>query len=224
RGAGAAYTPWQEPGAAGVSVSRGDPRERGNQPAEHAASFLQCSAHARGGDLDLGLPRCRWHRAGVCRPAPFPARGRGDPYARSRRTRSAIAGGSRAGRCRRWQRGRARNHAGAAGSLPRTLQATYPRDRSVLPQIRLGLSAGIHGNPLRRPDVEDAAGRGLVAVSLHELPASAAAAVMLAIAAVMLLLYLLRPAARRMTVSSMVIWRLVLRTRKPTPDRLRWWV
>jgi hypothetical protein len=47
---------------------------------------------------------------------------------------------------------------------------------------------------------------------------------LLAVAVMVLLLYLLKPAARRMAVPSMVIWRLVLRTRKPTPDRLRWWL
>ena len=61
-------------------------------------------------------------------------------------------------------------------------------------------------------------------MSLQGLPALTAAAVLLAVAVMVLLLYLLKPAARRMAVPSMVIWRLVLRTRKSTPDRLRWWL
>jgi hypothetical protein len=61
-------------------------------------------------------------------------------------------------------------------------------------------------------------------VSLQGWSAQAAGAVMLAVAALVLLLYLLKPASRRLVVPSMVIWRLVLRTRKPTPDRLRWWL
>jgi Ca-activated chloride channel homolog len=52
----------------------------------------------------------------------------------------------------------------------------------------------------------------------------AAAVALLGVAALVLLLYLLKPASRRLVVPSMVIWRLVLRTRKPTPDRLRWWL
>ena len=56
------------------------------------------------------------------------------------------------------------------------------------------------------------------------LSALAAAVAMLGVAALVLLLYLLKPASRRLVVPSMVIWRLVLRTRKPTPDRLRWWL
>lgn len=61
-------------------------------------------------------------------------------------------------------------------------------------------------------------------MSLQGLPALTAAGVLLAVAVMVLLLYLLKPAARRLAVPSMVIWRLVLRTRKPTPDRLRWWL
>ena len=54
--------------------------------------------------------------------------------------------------------------------------------------------------------------------------ALAAAGAMLVAGALVLLLYLLKPASRNLVVSSMVIWRLVLRTRKRTPDRLRWWL
>lgn len=56
------------------------------------------------------------------------------------------------------------------------------------------------------------------------LPATAAAWALVAVAIGVLLLYLLKPAARRLTIPSMVIWRQVLRTRKRTPDRLRWWI
>jgi hypothetical protein len=64
----------------------------------------------------------------------------------------------------------------------------------------------------------------LVAVSFSGLSALAAAGVLLAVGALVLLLYLLKPASRKLVVPSMVIWRLVLRTRKRTPDRLRWWL
>lgn len=61
-------------------------------------------------------------------------------------------------------------------------------------------------------------------MNLQGWSALAAAGVLLAVAALVLLLYLLKPVSRQMVVPSMVIWRLVLRTRKPTPDRLRWWL
>jgi Ca-activated chloride channel family protein len=61
-------------------------------------------------------------------------------------------------------------------------------------------------------------------VSWQGLSALAAAGVALAVAALVVLLYLLKPASRKLVVPSMVIWRVVLRTRKPTPDRLRWWL
>jgi len=51
-----------------------------------------------------------------------------------------------------------------------------------------------------------------------------AAALLAAVAAVVVLLYLLKPSPRRLTVSSTLIWRRVLRERKRTPDRLRWWI
>jgi pimeloyl-ACP methyl ester carboxylesterase len=38
------------------------------------------------------------------------------------------------------------------------------------------------------------------------------------------LLYQLKPSPRRLTVSSALVWRRVLRERARTPDRLRWWV
>jgi hypothetical protein len=51
-----------------------------------------------------------------------------------------------------------------------------------------------------------------------------AAALLAAVAAAVVLLYLLKPSPRRLTVSSTLIWRRVLRERKRTPDRLRWWI
>ena len=57
-------------------------------------------------------------------------------------------------------------------------------------------------------------------MSFSGLSALAAAGAMLAIGGLVLLLYLLKPASRKLVVPSMVIWRLVLRTRKRTPDRL----
>lgn len=45
-----------------------------------------------------------------------------------------------------------------------------------------------------------------------------------AVAAVVVLLYLLKPSPRRLTVSSALIWRRVLRETARAPDRLRWWV
>jgi len=51
-----------------------------------------------------------------------------------------------------------------------------------------------------------------------------AAALLAAVAAVVVLLYLLKPSPRRLTVASTLIWRRVLRERKRTPDRLRWWI
>jgi len=61
-------------------------------------------------------------------------------------------------------------------------------------------------------------------VSFSGLSALTAAGALLAVGALVLLLYLLKPASRKLVVPSMVIWRLVLRTRKRTPDRLRWWL
>lgn len=49
-------------------------------------------------------------------------------------------------------------------------------------------------------------------------------ALLAAVAAAVILLYLLKPSPRRLTVSSTLIWRRVLRERKRTPDRLRWWL
>src|SRR5512144_2460540 len=88
----------------------------------------------------------------------------------------------------------------------------------------MGLSAGIDGDPVRRPDAQDAAGGGLAAVNLQGLPAAGAASVLLAVAVLVLMLYLIKPRARRLVVPSILIWRLVLRARNPTPDRLRWWL
>ena len=51
-----------------------------------------------------------------------------------------------------------------------------------------------------------------------------AAALLAAVAAAVLLLYLLKPSPRRLTVSSTLIWRRVLRERKRVPDRMRWWL
>jgi Ca-activated chloride channel homolog len=51
-----------------------------------------------------------------------------------------------------------------------------------------------------------------------------ALALLAAVAATVLLLYLLKPSPRRLTVASTLIWRRVLRERKRTPDRLRWWL
>lgn len=51
-----------------------------------------------------------------------------------------------------------------------------------------------------------------------------ALALLAAVAAAVVLLYLLKPSPRRLTVSSTLIWRRVLRERKRTPDRLRWWI
>jgi Ca-activated chloride channel family protein len=51
-----------------------------------------------------------------------------------------------------------------------------------------------------------------------------ALALLAAVAAAVVLLYLLKPSPRRLTVASTLIWRRVLRERKRTPDRLRWWI
>jgi hypothetical protein len=61
-------------------------------------------------------------------------------------------------------------------------------------------------------------------VNLAALSSTAAAALLAAVALSVLLLYLLKPLARRLVVPSMLVWRLVLRERKATPDRLRWWI
>ncbi len=52
----------------------------------------------------------------------------------------------------------------------------------------------------------------------------AALGLLAAVAAAVVLLYLLKPTPRRVTVSSALIWRRVLRERARAPDRLRWWV
>jgi Aerotolerance regulator N-terminal len=49
-------------------------------------------------------------------------------------------------------------------------------------------------------------------------------ALILLVAAAVVLLYLLKPSPRRVAVSSILIWRQVLRARGRAPDRLRWWV
>ncbi|PWT72082.1 MAG: hypothetical protein C5B46_07245, partial [Proteobacteria bacterium] len=55
--------------------------------------------------------------------------------------------------------------------------------------------------------------------------ASAAPIVLvIAVAAAVVTLYLMRPSPRRLSVSSTLIWRRVLRSRRRTPDRLRWWL
>jgi hypothetical protein len=61
-------------------------------------------------------------------------------------------------------------------------------------------------------------------LNLQSLSTAVATAVLMAVAGLVLLLYLVKPRARRLVVPSMVLWRLVLRARNPTPDRLRWWV
>ena len=48
--------------------------------------------------------------------------------------------------------------------------------------------------------------------------------VAVAVAAVVVMLYLLKPSPRRLSVSSTLIWRRVLRSRKRTSERLRWWL
>jgi hypothetical protein len=53
---------------------------------------------------------------------------------------------------------------------------------------------------------------------------AAALALLAGVAAAVMLLYWLKPTPRRLTVSSTLIWRRVLRERKRTPDRLRWWL
>ncbi len=53
---------------------------------------------------------------------------------------------------------------------------------------------------------------------------AAALALLAAVAAAVVLLYWLKPTPRRLTVSSTLIWRRVLRERSRTPDRLRWWI
>ena len=53
---------------------------------------------------------------------------------------------------------------------------------------------------------------------------AAALALLAAVAAAVILLYWLKPTPRRLTVSSTLIWRRVLRERKRAPDRLRWWI
>ena len=45
-----------------------------------------------------------------------------------------------------------------------------------------------------------------------------------AVVGAVVLLYLLKPSPRRITVSSTLIWRRVLRSRRRAPDRLRWWM
>ena len=61
---------------------------------------------------------------------------------------------------------------------------------------------------------------------MNSLATSARAAQLLLglVAAAVILLYLLRPSPRRLNLGSTLIWRRVLRSRKRTPDRLRWWL
>jgi hypothetical protein len=49
-------------------------------------------------------------------------------------------------------------------------------------------------------------------------------ALLLLAAAAVVLLYLLKPSPRRVAVSSILIWRRVLRARGRAPDQLRWWL
>lgn len=56
------------------------------------------------------------------------------------------------------------------------------------------------------------------------LSAGSAVLLLTVVAAAVVLLYLLKPSPRRITVSSTLIWRRVLRSRRRAPDRLRWWL
>jgi Tfp pilus assembly protein PilN len=55
-------------------------------------------------------------------------------------------------------------------------------------------------------------------------PGGVALGLLAVVTAAVVLLYLIKPSPRRLTVSSAVIWRRVLRERARTPDRLRWWL
>ena len=61
-------------------------------------------------------------------------------------------------------------------------------------------------------------------MSLLALSPGAVLSMLAAVAAAVVLLYLLKPSPRRLTVSSALIWRRVLRDTARAPDRLRWWV
>ena len=61
-------------------------------------------------------------------------------------------------------------------------------------------------------------------MSLAGLSPGVALSLLAAVAATVVVLYLLKPSPRRLTVSSALLWRRVLRESGRTPDRLRWWV
>ena len=56
------------------------------------------------------------------------------------------------------------------------------------------------------------------------LPTEFAVLLLAGVVAAVVLLYLLKPSPRRIPVSSTLIWRRVLRSRRRAPDRLRWWL
>ncbi len=60
-------------------------------------------------------------------------------------------------------------------------------------------------------------------MKLLALSPGVALSLLAAVAVVVVLLYLLKPSPRRLTVSSALIWRRVLRQRRRAPERLRWW-